>query len=285
MKKIKFWIALGAIVMVFFSCSTTRDTATKTSGLDRLPPLSELYVTLDSIVNEGWQLYFSERVNWIASDLVLEKNDMDAIGGSMTWKPNDSVWVAIFYDKNAKNCIFEYRYNFVSNQEESIDVSRPISSLEQTEIKRKKQMIEQALKKYADSLYFANQSFGSPNIDIVRINNKLTRLYFLQGTVKSNVIPFGNDYSIDFDENLKPLTFRRYHRSLIAMQTRTEDGSKVETIMHSHLKDNPFITPTDICNFLLYRPEDLDVFFVYSTAYKCKFAYYLSLNQIITVVD
>ena len=284
MKKITLWMACGVAVAVLFSCSTTRNSA-KISGLDRLPPTSELFTTLDSIVNEGWQLYFSERVNWIASDLVLEKFYMDAIGGSVTWKPNDSVWSAVFYDKDAKNCIFEYRYNFVSNQEESIDVTRPISSLEQTEINRKNRMIEQAVDKYADSLYFANQSFGSPNIDIVRINSKLTRLYFLQGTVKPDVIPFGNDYSIDFDENLKPVAFRKYHRSLIAMQTKTEDGGKVKTIMHSHLKDNPFITPTDICNFLLYRPEDLDVFFVYSTAYKCKFAYYLSLNQIITVTD
>ena len=284
-KKIKNWMIFGVALAMLFSCSTTRNSAVKTSGLDRLPPLSELYVILDSIVKEGWQLYFSERVNWIASDLVMEKFDMDVIGGSVTLKPNDSVWTAVFYDHDGKNCIFEYRYNFVSNQEESIDVPRPISSEERTEIKRKKRMIENALDKYADSLYFANQSFGSPNIDIVRINSKLTRLYFLQGTIKSNVIPFGNDYSIDFDENLKPVAFRRYHRSLIATQTKTEDGGKVETIMHSHLKDNPFITPTDICNFLLYRPEDMDVFFVYSTAYKCRFAYYLSLNQIITVTD
>ena len=284
MKKPMLWMACGVAVAMLFSCSITRNSA-KMSGLDRLPPPSELFATLDSIVNEGWQLYYSERVNWIASDLVLEKFDMDAIGGSVTWKPNDSVWAAVFYDSGAKNCIFEYRYNFVSNQEESMDVPRPISSLEQTEINRKKRMIEQAVDRYADSLYFANQSFGSPNIDIVRINSKLTRLYFLQGTIKPDVIPFGNDYSIDFDEKLEPVAFRKYHRSLIATQTKTEDGGKVETIMHSHLKDNPFITPTDICNFLLYRPEDLTMFFVYSTAYKCKFAYSYSLNQIITVTD
>ena len=285
MKKLRLWVAFGVVTTVLLSCSTTRNSASKFSGQDRLPPLSELYVTLDSIVNEGWELYFSERVSWIASDLVLEKIDMEEIGGSLTWRPNDSVWTAVFYDSNAKNCVFEYRYNFVSNQGEAIDSPRPISSAEQNEIKRKKRMIESAVNKYGDSLYFANQSFGSPNIDIVRINDNLTRLYFLQGTVMPNVIPFGYDYSIDFDDNLKPVAFRRYHKSLIATQTKTEDGGNVERIMHSHLKDNPFITPTDICNFLLYRPEDLDMFFVYSTAYKCKFAYFRSLNQIITVMD
>ena len=151
MNKVKSWMVCGIALAVLVSCSTTRKN-TKVQGLDRLPPLSELFVTLDSIVKEGWQLYYSERVNWIASDLVLEKFDMDAIGGSVTWKPNDSVWSAVFYDSGAKNCIFEYRYNFVSNQEESMDVPRPISSLEQTEINRKKRMIEQAVDRYADSL-------------------------------------------------------------------------------------------------------------------------------------
>jgi hypothetical protein len=72
---------------------------------------------------------------------------------------------------------------------------------------------------------------------------------------------------------------------LLALRTKTEDGGDVESIRHSHLTNNPFITPTDICNFLLYRPEGMDMFYVYSTAYKCTFAYSLKLNQIITVVD
>lgn len=274
----------GIALAVLVSCSTTRKN-TKVQGLDRLPPLSELFVTLDSIVKEGWQLYYSERVSWIASDLFMEHYDLDKSGGYLTWQPNDSVWSTVFYDVLGKNCIFEYRYNFVSQQDKSIEKQRPLSSAEQDAVKQQKKMLDKALDRYGDSLYFANKTFGSPNVDVVQINSKLTRLYFLQGTVKNNVIPFGNDYSIDFDQNLNPVAFRRYHNSLIAAQTITDDGGKVETIMHSHLKNNPYITPTDICNFLLYRPEDLDMFFVYSTAYKCKFAYSFKLNQIITVTE
>ena len=80
-------MVFGVVTIVLLSCSTTCNSAPKISGQDRLPPLSELYVTLDSIVNEGWQLYFSERVSRIASDLVFGKIDMEEIGGSLTWRP------------------------------------------------------------------------------------------------------------------------------------------------------------------------------------------------------
>lgn len=49
------------------------------------------------------------------------------------------------------------------------------------------------------------------------------------------------------------------------MPTITENGGKVAYISHSHLKDNPYITPTDICNFLLYRGE-IEQLYIFSTA-------------------
>ena len=49
------------------------------------------------------------------------------------------------------------------------------------------------------------------------------------------------------------------------MRTVDEKGEKVAAIYHSHLKDNPYITPTDICNFLLYRGE-LEQVYILSTA-------------------
>ena len=38
--------------------------------------------------------------------------------------------------------------------------------------------------------------------------------------------------------------------TIIAIIPISNEG---ETALHSHLKDNPYITPTDICNFLLYH--------------------------------
>lgn len=283
-KKLKLWVIIAFVAIVVLSCSTTRKES-KISDTKPLPPLSELYAIHDSIIKEAWHLYYSERVNWIATDLLLEKFNYDEIGSTLSWQPNDSIIAALFFDKTIENCLFEFRFNLISGQDEALYSVRPITDVELSVMQQHDKILKLTLDKYGDRLIFADQSFGSPNIDFITINNKLTRIYFLQGTVLPNVIPFGYDYSVDIDENLKPIAFRKYHNSLIPIKTKTDDGQSVRKIIHSHLKDNPYITATDICNFLLYGSEDLDSFSVYSTAYGCYFAYMLKLNQIITITD
>ena len=132
------------------------------------------------------------------------------------------------------------------------------------QIKLKQTMLDNAFEKYGDQIKY-NDKIGNPNFDFVRINDNLIRLYVLQGTVQPNTIPFGNDCSIDFDNSGNPLCFRKYHQSMIAVNTVDDEGKKVVSVVHSHLADNPYITPTDVCNFLLYRGE-LEDSYILSTA-------------------
>lgn len=282
MKKVVFTLTIGIFIILLSSCAVNRKNA-RPLRADKIPP--EFFATLDSIIDEAWQLYYSERANWIASDLVMEKYKVEDLGGTLSWQPNDTVWSVIFMDKKKENSLLEYQINTREVKGMVMEDVRPLTQTELEEFDKRVKIINGAIEKYGDSLLFASQSFGQPNFDIIRINDTLTRLYLLQGTVLENIIPFGNDYSIDFDKELNPIAFRKYHHSLIATRTKTEKGGKVETVMHSHTKDNPFITATDICNFLLYRPKDMDMFYVYSTAYKCKFAYSVHTNSIITVID
>jgi hypothetical protein len=282
MKKVVLTLTIGIFIILLSSCAVNRKNA-RPLRADKIPP--EFFATLDSIIDEAWQLYYSERANWIASDLVMEKYKVEDLGGTLSWQPNDTVWSVIFMDKKKENSLLEYRINTREVKGMVMEDVRPLTQTELEEFDKRVKIINGAIEKYGDSLLFASQSFGQPNFDIIRINDTLTRLYLLQGTVLENIIPFGNDYSIDFDKELNPIAFRKYHHSLIATRTKTEKGGKVETVMHSHTKDNPFITATDICNFLLYRPKDMDMFYVYSTAYKCKFAYSVHTNSIITVID
>ena len=246
-----------------------------------LPPQDELSQIFDSIIQEGYSLYFSEQANWVATDLVSEKYDMEKIGGSISWQPNDTVWHVVFFDTDNENSMLECHFHINSNIIVTIDSVRPITNQEKELLQRKETMIYEAITKYGKEMTFAPQSFGNPNIDIVRINDKLTRIYFLQGTIKQNIIPFGNDYSVDFDENLTPIAFRRYHRSLIDVPTITDKGEEVKLTYHSHLPDNPYITPTDICNFLLYSPESMKEFRVLSTAYGYRFIFNKDQRQIV----
>ena len=218
----------------------------------------------DSICAEGAVLYTAERLNWVSTDSVLARYRHEDLGGSLIWQPTASTWSAIFYDKDKKNCIFELKLNTMSGANSlSYDI-RPLTEEEQVQIKLKHTMLDNAFEKYGDQIKY-NEKIGNPNFDFVRINDNLIRLYVLQGTVQPNTIPFGNDCSIDFDNSGNPLCFRKYHQSLIAVNTVDDEGNKVVSVMHSHLADNPYITPTDVCNFLLYRGE-LDDSYILSTA-------------------
>ena len=216
----------------------------------------------DSICAEGAVLYTAERLNWVSTDSVLARYRHEDLGGSLIWQPTASTWSAIFYDKDKKNCIFELKLNTMSGANSlSYDI-RPLTEEEQVQIKLKHTMFDNAFEKYGDQIKY-NEKIGNPNFDFVRINDNLIRLYVLQGTVQPNTIPFGNDCSIDFDNSGNPLCFRKYHQSLIAI--KTDEIDKAISVVHSHLADNPYITPTDVCNFLLYRGE-LDDSYILSTA-------------------
>ncbi len=271
-----FVLAFCLIVLAFSSCSSLRNTTPK-----NLPPLSEVSPILDSIVEEGYQLYYSERANWIATDLVFERYGMDELGRSITYQADNNLWTVCFFDKNNEKCLLECRFDIKSGNTVTLDSIRPISTFEKEQLQRKETMLNEAISKYGSELKFAPETFGNPNIDFVRMNDHLTRVYFLQGTIRHDVIPFGNDYSIDFDENLKPIAFRRYHRSLIDSPTKNDKGEEAKFLFHTHLKDNPFITPTDICNFLLYRPKNMDGFMVASEAYNCMFMFSVNQHRIV----
>jgi len=218
----------------------------------------------DSICAEGAVLYIAERLNWVSTDSVLARYRYEDLGGSLIWQPTSGTWSAIFYDKDKKNCIFELKLNTMSGANSlSYDI-RPLTEEEQVQIKLKYTMLDNAFEKYGEQIKF-NEKIGNPNFDFVRINDNLIRLYVLQGTVQPNTIPFGNDCSIDFDNSGNPLCFRKYHQSLIAIKTVDDEGNKIVSVVHSHLADNPYITPTDVCNFLLYRGE-LEDSYILSTA-------------------
>lgn len=275
-KIILLTIVICSIVMT--SCSSN-----KHSVKVNRPKPERIQTVLDSICNEGYNLFIAERVNWIASDSVLGHYSADRFGGNIVWQPTDSTWRAVFFDTEIENCIFEYNYNTRCNKQQISYNSRAITEEERVQWALKNTMWENALRRYGDSLYY-NSSYGMPNFDFVRIDANTIRLYIIQGVERPNVIPFGNDFSIDFDNSGTILAFRRYHRSFIPVQTVGENGESITATYHSHLNDNPYITPTDICNFLLYRGE-MKQTYVLSTALEGYIIYNAENNSAIFLTN
>lgn len=269
----------ASLLLAFVSlCHAQKNT------FDNLPPLAELFTVNDSVIKEGHRLYFYEKINWNAADFLLANHNLDEVGASLTYMAEDSLMTALFADKSKTKTVCELQWDMRANKYNPIDTIRNLTEREKELIERRI-IIMTRMQDVADSINGIPQDFGNFNFDIIRINDDITRLYILTGTVQNNMIPFGNDYSIDFDNDNNIVAFRRYHNSLLAIQA-THDGETV-TPIHSHLTNNPYITPTDICNYLLYARDvhGIKSFIVYSPKLKSRFVYMDETKSIITVTD
>lgn len=258
---------------------------TAVSAQKSLPPLDRLASINDSIVGEAHMLYFSEKINWITTDYFLENHTPEQICGSLTYF-KDSVWVCFFCDKEQQNSISEIRWNIKGKtlQESRSDSIRPLLPEEKQMMERRYRILGKAFDEYRDSIYSLPSKYGKLNFDLIPIGDNITRIYILQGIFVEGILPWGNDYSIDVDSNDNIICFRRHHRSFIPVELKkSEDGE--DLVYHTHLEDNPFITATDICNFLMYGRDlyNLKQFMVVSPAFNCNFSYIDSMKTIITL--
>ena len=253
MNKNLFLAICCVIALAFASCSTLRTSK-------RLPAISEIAPILDSIVTEGFQLYYSERANWIATDQVFERYQPNQLGSSVSFQPDKDTWTVAFFDQNNENCLMECRFNIISNHSIFLDSVRPITTSEKELLRRKQTMLDEAIDRYGSEMSFAPSSFGEPNVDIVQFTDKLTRLYFMQGTIKPNVIPFGNDYSIDFDEIVfggkigrrqgLPIPSRRYEETIYVSVCQS-DNSKTIKLRKSYSLRKTFDNNTSYYSFTI----------------------------------
>lgn len=229
----------------------------------------------DSIVNEGYKLYRYEKATWIGTDMVMEhckyKDDLE---GVIVYEATDGKLHCIAYDKFHLQCLLDY--TFEENNTYS-DVKRPLTEHEAKLVDMRLKMKAKCLETNMINV------MECMNIGLIPLPNKCYRMYWLTGTSKSNVVPMGNDYSFDFDENLNIIKKTKYHNSFIP--TEWPEGKSVKTVMHSHLDDNPYMTPTDVCNFLLYALDcyEINDFQVISPALDCIHFFNGKTKQILSV--
>ena len=215
----------------------------------------------DSIYNEGYKLYTYEKAAWIGTDMFMEHcKYKDEFEGVIVYEATDGKLHCISYDKFHLQCLLDYTYD--ENNTYS-DVKRPLTEYEakliDMRLKMKKKCLETNMINVMECM----------NTDLIPLPNNCYRMYWLTGTTKENLVPMGNDYSFDFDENLNIIKKTKYHNSFIP--SGWPEGKSVNSVMHSHLEDNPYMTPTDVCNYLLYARDcyKINDFQVISPALDC----------------
>ena len=272
-KNITLRFVVTIVFAVVFSCLS----------FAQRPAMHVIDAVNDSVIDEGNNLYLHDKLNWVMSDAYKQMCSSKTASLSVVGQLNDTLMSGIMIDVDQMKCVFECRLNLNTGEIEPFDLVRGLTPKEISRAERQLTLLDKV--SALDDIYNVEEA-GNLNADVVEISPSLTRVYLLQGTDKSKLIPFGNDYSFDFDAAGNLITRRKYHNSFIPIDFGSKEGN-IHKCTHSHLDDNPYITPTDIATFLLYGHDlyGMKTFSIYSKAFSCYFTYNADTATIILVDD
>lgn len=220
-------------------------------------PLAKPQPPTDAILAEGLRLYQSERSSWVATDLMLATTlDRSQLGGYLSYLDGDSVRT-IFWPKGTAGTAgapLLASYAFL-RQDVRVGTAnyRPAGAF--TPHQAHLFAIRQAVK---DELNTNKSTYTVPrnsslNIALLEAKNEV-RAYLLVGPTESGVVPIGNDFLLTFSPTGKLKSTERLHKSYLPMR-RDAVKDSIKYMVHSHLEEHPYITPTDICSILLYHDQ------------------------------
>lgn len=236
----------------------------------------------DSILHEGYRLYSYEKMAWVGSDSMFAHCSHAKEVNAQAYLEDANNKYYIFGNLEQAKIYFVSIFNKSNNliyapwKSTWNDMDRAAGQYEMDLLRYRNTAIRKVLDACGDSLYKANGEEGGLNFDVMYIGPNLTRVYILQGTSKSGVLPMGNDCMVELDKDFKVLKFKRFHHSYLPMKMQ----KGVTNFMHSHTQDNPYITSTDVCNALLYARDLFRTkeFLVMGTAFQSGF--YMKFNMI-----
>ena len=238
-----------------------------------------LQFKFDSIIKEANTLYYFEKAAWNSSDLLRSSEKANvSIGGYVAYNINDTV-IITYASENQIMRIANYRF-LNSNLDEPFAINYEavkLNDIENQLFDIRKKILSQLLNGAYEVLIYENYS---PNFVLIKDQSEF-RFYIIMGANKAGVVPFGNDYLFKADKDGNIIEFRKFHSKMIPVYSEYDNGGKVTSATHSHLKTTPYITATDICTFRLYAQyTDLVEFKVYSTALGKTMKYNLNTNTI-----
>jgi len=238
---------------------------------DNLPLPENIDAALDSILQEGYTLYLYEKIAWVSTDEFIERIENKSGVRQVVFPSSENELSALFFRESDSTAVFSFKMDLEARAATMEAEPRPLTDLEKGAIQLKTILRE----KIEDSdIPISNNpdAAGDLNLEILPLDG-LIRLYLLQGTTLNGLIPFGNDITVDFDEDLNLITWRREHNTFIPAQLNPDE--EIGVFFHTHVPDKPFISPTDICTFLLYGHDlyGMNTFSVLSTAFDRVFTF------------
>lgn len=207
-----------------------------------------------AIVAEGKLLYKLEKSSWLGTDMFLEKySERDNIGGYFSYFEGNKVNCIFFSNADNPKVIgtmsFDSTYNVLTAGQnmEQRDFTKTEAEIYEVRSLALGQI-------YVDTMF---KTYNNANLNIIPIiHDGEKRVYVLTGPQANDVVIFGNDYLISFDEDNKITSKKKLHKNIIPIYNKDSKVKQGEalTTMHSHSAETgEFITATDICTLMLYE--------------------------------
>jgi hypothetical protein len=204
-----------------------------------------------AILEEGIYLFRLEKASWHATDLLVKNNSklLEQLAGYLSYIDGSSTRTIFWSDENM--ILLTVSFDSLAAPDNGIeeDQTRNPTAIEEELILLRSKAYDMLVKNEGE--FFSFYENTSPNlIPVIRNNERMT--FVLTGSKEKKLV-IGNDYKLIFNKDNQIIQKIKLHNTLIPIE---QSGHEMKTVgsMHTHiLADQPFMTATDICTFLLYK--------------------------------
>ena len=221
------------------------------------------------ITEQGVFLYKLEKGAWHGTDLFFEKfGEKKSLLGVYVTYPDKKNTKIVFYsnEKSPKviaTILFDESFDLKKAKLDS--KGRNLTEYENNlRLLREKTVFETR----TNSTFEFYKNIGFNIIPVIQ--NEKKEVYILSGPKTNNIIIFGNDYLLTFDNDNNVKNVKKLHKNIIFQEfKKINDSMNFISAVHTHLTESgDFMTATDICTIMLYGEKfGLENSIVYSEKY------------------
>jgi hypothetical protein len=214
---------------------------------------ADVQIVRKQILEEGLFLFRLEKASWNSTDIVVKDYPdlLNQINGYLSYSNNHNT-KTIFWTNDEKLLLT------VTFDSTSLEIKGVVDSNTRTPTQLEADLItlrESAfdlMTKNEDKFFTFYKNTGSNFIPLIRSGQRT--VFILTGS-QENKLLIGNDYRISFNDRNEIISKIKLHNSLITINEDSSDkGLNKVGSMHTHvIEDQPYMTSTDICTYMLYK--------------------------------
>ncbi|MFK7968869.1 MAG: hypothetical protein AB8F95_00810 [Bacteroidia bacterium] len=210
---------------------------------------------VQEIATDGETLYMLEMITRSSSDKIYADNAMESLTGYVAYK-KDGLYHCVYWKGEGDNRMVMHDFsNLNPNKPEYMNLDGLPRSLNTQEILLSKIKTAAFKSIRGDTEYFKITRGVTLTLHMLEKGNEI-HAFLMANQRFENTIPIGNDFRIVYDQlgQMKKRARIRSAFTEIPTDVKPDGNGKIITA-HINEEKPIIISPTDICNLLLYSPS------------------------------